>query len=557
MLKPFQGVSMHMFCFQCQETGEGKGCRHSGVCGKDEEVANSQDLLIWSLKGLSVLQEQLTGKGVETEPEVAQFLAKALFSTVTNVSFDATRVMELVHQALDLKAGLLNKHEAILRGFDHSMARWLPASEKALLQQAYEVGVLFSNPDEDTRSLRETTIYGLKGIAAYQYHAMILGHDDPELTAFIVKALAATTRELELPELLELVLETGRVTILSMALIDRANTASYGEPEITRIPLGVRSNPGILVSGHDLKDMEGILEQTEGQGVDVYTHSEMLSTHYYPAFKKFKHLAGNYGNAWWNQDRDFATFHGPIIVTSNCITPVQDAYRGRIFSTGPVAYPGIQHVEEDPITGHKDWSKVIALAQTCPSPLAVDTGEFVGGFGRAQLDAAAGRIAQLVKEGKIKRFVVIGGCDGRDSSRDYYRQVAELLPKDAIILSAGCAKYRFMQCNLGDIEGVPRVLDAGQCNDCYALVTIALKLKDVFGVEDLNALPISFDIPWYDQKSVAVLLALFYLGVKGVRLGPTHPAFLSAAVKKVLEEKFELKRIGTAQDDVAAMMAGH
>jgi hydroxylamine reductase len=547
---------MFMFCFQCQETGEGKGCRHSGVCGKDDEVANGQDLLIWTLKGLAVLQERLTGLGIPPEPGIAPFLAKALFSTVTNVNFDAKRVMELVHQSLELKAGLLEKHAAPLTGFDHPLARWQPASEAALRQQAYEVGVLFSNPDEDTRSLRETVIYAMKGIAAYQYHAMILGHDDPELTPFIVRALAATTRELAIPELLELVLETGRVTILSMALIDRANTATYGEPEITHIPLGVRNNPGILVSGHDLKDMQEILEQTEGAGVDVYTHSEMLATHYYPAFKRFKQLAGNYGNAWWNQDRDFASFNGPIIVTSNCITPVQDAYRNRIFSTGPVAYPGIQHIEEDPATGHKDWSPVIALAKTCPPPQAVDAGEFVGGFGRAQLDAAAGRIAELVKAGKIKRFVVIGGCDGRDLSRDYYRQVAEQLPKDAVILTAGCAKYRFMQSRLGDIEGVPRVIDAGQCNDCYALVTIALKLQAVFGAESLNDLPISFDIPWYDQKSVAVLLALFYLGVKGVRLGPTHPAFLSPAVKALLEDKFDLKRIGTAREDVVAMMAG-
>lgn len=546
---------MHMFCFQCQETGEGKGCRHSGVCGKDDEVANSQDLLIWVLKGLAVLQERLGLEGIPAEPETARFFAKCLFSTVTNVNFDTARVMELVHQGLEQKSRLLERHAASLAGFDHPMARWMPASEEALRQKVYEVGVLFSNPDEDTRSLRETVIYGLKGIAAYQYHAMILGHDDPELTPFIVKALAATTRELEIPELLELVLETGRVTILSMALIDRANTSTYGEPEITHIPLGVRNNPGILVTGHDLKDMQELLEQTEGNGVDVYTHSEMLATHYYPAFKRFPQLAGNYGNAWWNQDRDFATFNGPIIVTSNCITPVQEAYRRRIFSTGPVAYPGIQHIEED-ANGHKDWSKVIALAKTCAPPQAIDAGEFVGGFGRARLDAAAGRIAELVKAGKIRRFVVIGGCDGRDPSRDYYRQVAEQLPKDALILTAGCAKYRFMQCRLGDIEGVPRVIDAGQCNDCYALVTIALKLQEVFGAKSLNELPISFDIPWYDQKSVAVLLALFYLGVKGVRLGPTHPAFLSPAVKAVLEDKFELKRIGTATDDVAAMMAG-
>lgn len=547
---------MHMFCFQCQETGEGKGCRHSGVCGKDDEVANAQDLLVWTLKGLSVLQEELARKGVATEPETARFLAFALFSTVTNVNFDAARVMELVRRGLALKAALLEKHASLLGGFDHPMARWQPASESALRQQAYEVGVLFSSPDEDTRSLRETVIYGLKGIAAYQHHAMILGHDDPALTAFIVKALAATTKDLKIPELLELVLETGRVTILSMALIDRANTATYGEPEPTRIPLGVRGNPGILVSGHDLKDIQEILEQTEGQGIDVYTHSEMLATHYYPALKKHEHLAGNYGNAWWNQDQDFASFNGPIVVTSNCITPVQDAYRDRIFSTGPVAYPGVTHIAEDPATGRKDWSRVIALARACKPPLAVDSGAFLGGFGRAQLAAAAGRLVELVKAGKIKRFVVIGGCDGRDLSRDYYRQVAEQLPADAVILTAGCAKYRFMQCRLGDIEGVPRIIDAGQCNDCYALVTIALKLKEAFGAQDLNALPISFDIPWYDQKSVAVLLALFHLGVKGVRLGPTHPAFLSPAVKAVLEARFDLKRIGTAGDDVAAMMAG-
>ena len=546
---------MHMFCFQCQETGEGKGCRHAGVCGKDDETANAQDLLIWTLKGLAVLQEELGRRGIATDGSVARFLAMALFSTVTNVNFDAGRVMELVQRGLELKRGLLEQHAAVLAGFDHPMARWQPAGEAALRQKAYEVGVLFSNPDEDTRSLRETVIYGLKGIAAYQYHAMILGHDDPEVTAFIVKALAATTQDLAVPELLALVLETGRVTILSMALIDRANSATYGVPEPTRIPLGVRGNPGILVSGHDLKDIQELLEQTEGTGVDIYTHSEMLATHYYPALKKFKHLAGNYGNAWWNQDRDFASFNGPIVVTSNCITPVQDAYRNRIFTTGPVAYPGIPHIAEN-AGGHKDWSAVIALAKDCPAPQAVDAGEFLGGFGRVRLDEAADRIAELVKAGRIKRFVVIGGCDGRDLSRDYYRQVAERLPGDAVILTAGCAKYRFMQCQLGDIDGVPRIIDAGQCNDCYALVTLALKLREVFGVQDLGDLPISFDIPWYDQKSVAVLLALCYLGVKGVRLGPTHPAFLSPAVKRVLEERFDLKRIGTAEEDVVAMMAG-
>ena len=547
---------MHMFCFQCQETGEGKGCRHLGVCGKDDETANRQDLLIWILKGLCVLQERLGQRGVAPAPELARFLAKALFSTVTNVNFDPGRVQELVRTALALKRGLLARHAELLADLDDPRALWLPADEAALRQKAYEVGVPFGHPDEDIRSLRETVIYGLKGIAAYQYHAMILGHDDPSLTDFIIKALAATTREMDLAALLDLVLETGKVTIDSMALIDRANTTTYGEPEPTHIPLGVRGNPAILVTGHDLKDLEELLEQTEGIGVDVYTHSEMLAAHTYPAFKRFKHLAGNYGNAWWNQDRDFASFNGPVVVTSNCITPVQPAYRGRIFSTGPVAYPGVPHIEEDP-QGRKDWSPVIALAKACPPPTAVDTGEFVGGFARATLAAAADRVLELVKAGRIKRFVVIGGCDGRDLSRDYYRQVAESLPGDAMILTAGCAKYRLMACRLGDIDGVPRILDAGQCNDCYALVALALKLKDAVGAESLNDLPISFDIPWYDQKSVAVLLALWHLGVKGVRLGPTHPAFLSPGVKAVLEQRFDLKRIGTAQADAAAMMAGH
>lgn len=548
---------MNMFCYQCQETGEGKGCRFGGTCGKDEEVANFQDMLIWVLKGLALVQEELSGSGVAADAETGRYFAKALFSTVTNVNFDADRVRELAKEGVRIKGRLLDQLGAKAEGLDADLARWMPRNDEDLRLKAYQVGVLSCNPQEDTRSLRETMIYGLKGIAAYQYHAMILGHDDPELTAFIVKALAATTRELPLSELLALVLETGRMTIQSMALIDRANTATYGEPEPTRIPLGVRENPGILVTGHDLKDIEEILEQSEGQGVDVYTHSEMLATHYYPAFKRFKHLAGNYGNAWWNQDRDFASFNGPIVVTSNCITPVQDSYRNRIFSTGPVAYPGVTHVEEDPVTGRKDWSKVIECAKACAPPVAVDAGEFLGGFGRVKLDEAADRIVELVKSGKIRRFVVIGGCDGRDPSRDYYRQVAERLPKDTVVLSAGCAKYRFMHSNLGEIEGLPRVIDAGQCNDCYALLSIALKLKEALGVKDINDLPISFDIPWYDQKSVAVLLALCYLGVKQVRLGPTHPAFLSSAVKKILEDKFDLRRIGTAESDVEAMMTGH
>ncbi len=547
---------MHMFCFQCQETGEGRGCRWVGACGKEEDTANYLDLLIHGLKGLAVCYRRLEAAGVFPDRDAELFVSYALFSTVTNVCFDPVRMLALAREAQDRKARLLAEHETLLSSLSHEAVRWLPADEAALKAKAYQVGVLFSNPDEDERSLREMVIYALKGVAAYLYHAMILGHDDQELSRFILRALAATAEQHTLDELLALALETGKMTIRAMAHLETANTRSYGQPRVTSVPLHVRANPAILITGHDLKDMEELLGQTEGTGVDVYTHSEMLPAHYYPAFASRQHLHGNYGNAWWNQDRDFATFNGPIVVTSNCITPVQEAYRNRIFSTGPVAYPGVQHIEED-ADGHKDWSKVIALAKTCPPPQAVDVGEFVGGFGRAQLDLAAGRIAELVKEGKISRFVVIGGCDGRDISRDYYRQVAEQLPKDAVILTAGCAKYRFMQCKLGDIEGVPRVIDAGQCNDCYALLTIALKLKEVFGAESLNDLPISYDIPWYDQKSVAVLLALCHLGVKGVRLGPTHPAFLSPAVKAVLEDAFDLKRIGTAREDVAAMMAGH
>jgi hydroxylamine reductase len=546
---------MHMFCFQCQETGEGMGCRFFGACGKDEEEANLQDLLIYSLKGLAVIHERLAERrAVRPERTTDLFVAHALFSTITNVCFDPARTLILVKHALELKRALLAEHAVELADLDDPVARWLPADEAELRAKAYKVGVLFSNPDEDTRSLREMAIYGLKGIAAYLYHAMILGHNDADLSAFILRTLAATTKELPISQLIELTLEVGAFTIRSMSLLDRANTAAYGNPVITSIDLGVRSNPAILITGHDLKDMAELLEQTNGTGVDVYTHSEMLAAHSYPAFKVYPHLAGNYGNAWWNQSDDFATFGGPILVTSNCITPVQDAYRGRIFTTGPAAYPGVPHIAEDPITGAKDFTPLIELARRCPPPKAIDSGTFTSGFGRNQLEQVAPRIVELIQAGKISHFVVIGGCDGRVVARDYYRQLARTLPADTVILTAGCAKYRFMQEPLGTIDGVPRIVDAGQCNDCYALVNIALKLKAALGIEDINALPISYDIPWYDQKAVAVLLALLSLGVRRIRLGPTFPAFFSKHVGDALIERFDLRRISTAPADAEAML---
>jgi len=546
---------MHMFCYQCQETGEGAGCRFFGACGKDEEVANLLDVVIHALKGLGVLHERLrerAGAGPDRDTEL--WVARALFATVTNVCFDPARMLALAREGVARKRALLESHPEAFAGLDDPVALWLPSDDAEIRHTAYQVGVLLSNPDEDVRSLRETVIYGLKGIAAYLYHAMVLGCDDRELSSFVLGALATTTRELPVADLIALALETGTMTIRAMALLDRANTQAYGEPEATRVELGVRGNPGILITGHDLKDLEELLEQTAGTGVDVYTHSEMLPAHAYPAFRRHPHLAGNYGNAWWNQNEDFARFGGPILVTSNCITPVQEAYRQRIFTTGPAAWPGVPHVEADPATGAKDFSPLVALARRCPPPQPVDSGGFVGGFGRTQLERLAPRILELVRQGAIRRFVVMGGCDGRALSRDYYREVAERLPHDAVILTAGCAKYRFMHVPVGEIAGVPRIVDAGQCNDCFALVNLALRLKEALGVADVNDLPISYNIPWYDQKSVAVLLALLSLGVKHIRLGPTFPAFFSPLVRDTLVKEYDLLRIGDPAADVAAMM---
>lgn len=563
---------MHMFCYQCQETGEGKACTHGGQCGKSEEVANLQDLLIYTLKGIAILNDALIRSGGAVDRATGQFVCYALFSTVTNTNFDPDRLHALIAKALAIKRDLRAGCAASSREHGHlSFPRtgtpaegapwpadeyvvWDSTDQAEIVRKAYAVGVL-STADEDIRSLREMITYALKGMAAYTYHANILGYFDDTILAFIYRALTAVARERTLPELVALALEAGKVTIDAMALLDTANNETYGQSAVSKIPLGVRPNPGILITGHDLKDMEDLLVQTDGTGVDVYTHSEMIAAHYYPKLRRFSHLAGNYGNAWWNQEEDFATFNGPIIVTSNCITPVQPSYAGRIFTTGPAAYPGVPHIQRDE-NERIDFGDVVALAKRLPPPTQIDAQIFTGGFGWRQLAAAAPHIIDLVRTGKIRRFIVIAGCDGRDRSRTYYHEVAERLPADSIILTAGCAKYRFMKLNLGEIGGIPRIIDAGQCNDCYSLVKIALLLMDAFAVKSINDLPVSFDIAWYDQKAVAVLLSLLHLGATGIRLGPTLPGFLSPNVRALLVERFGIRSIGTSDADVEAMMAG-
>lgn len=557
---------MHMFCFQCQETGEGRGCTHTGECGKSEEAANLQDLLIYTLKGIGILNDALAGAGRMIDREVGTFVCLSLFSTITNTNFDPERFHALIARALQIKRDLRARCAAAanVRGDGRSAkvtalpedeyVVWDSTDRAEIVKKGYSVGVL-STADEDIRSLREMITYALKGMAAYTYHANILGYFDDTILAYIYRALTAVARERTLGELVALALEAGKANIDAMALLDTAHNETYGQSTVSEIPLGVRSNPGILMSGHDLKDMEDLLRQTEGTGVDVYTHSEMIAAHYYPKLKVFSHLAGNYGNAWWNQEDDFATFNGPIILTSNCITPVQPSYAGRIFTTGPAGYPGVRHIRRDE-NERIDFGDVIALAKTLPPPTQIDAHVFTGGFGWRRLAAAAPRIIDLVKSGRIRRFVVIAGCDGRDRGRAYYHEVAERLPADAIILTAGCAKYRFMNLNLGQVDGIPRIVDAGQCNDCYSLVKIALLLMEAFAVKSINELPISFDIAWYDQKAVAVLLSLLNLGTMGIRLGPTLPGFLTPRVRAMLAEKFALRPIGTSEADARAMMAG-
>jgi hydroxylamine reductase len=538
-----------MFCFQCQETIGNKGCSYAkGFCGKPADVANLQDLLIHTLKGISIIAEK---KG-KVDDMTGNLIAKMLFTTITNVNFSTDDMVKKIEEVAAYR-------DELKKGLDtsgmHDSVNWDVDSLEELHVKASTVGVL-STGEDDVRSLRNLLIIGLKGIAAYYEHANVLGYYDHTVNDFLVEALASTTKDLSVEEMIDMVMKAGKIAVDTMALLDKANTTTYGNPEITQVNIGVRNNPGILISGHDLKDMEELLIQTEGTGVDVYTHGEMLPANYYPAFKKFKHFVGNYGNSWWLQDKEFESFNGPILMTTNCLIPPKDSYKDRVFTTSVVAYPDMKHIPDRQEGKHKDFSQIIALAKTCKSPTEIETGIITGGFAHAQVIKLADKVVEAVKSGAIKRFIVMAGCDGRHKERDYFTQVAEELPNDTIILTAGCAKYRYNKLDLGDIGGIPRVLDAGQCNDSYSLAVIALKLKEVFGLEDINELPISFDIAWYEQKAVAVLLALLFLGIKGIRLGPTLPAFLTPNVIKVLVDNFDIKPIGEVKTDIEAMMTG-
>lgn len=545
---------MSMYCFQCQETAKNQGCTVRGVCGKTEETANLQDLLIYVLRGISIYGEKAKQAG-KLDKKKGMFIAQSLFLTITNNNFDNNRIIAQIKEGLKIRDELKSKYGDKLEGELHESAVWYSDDVEVFHKKASEVGVL-SQKDEDVRSLRELLIYGLKGIAAYADHAAILGFEDETIYGFLIEALVSTTKDLSVDEMIAMVMKAGEIAVNTMALLDKANTSVYGNPEITKVNIGVRNNPGILISGHDLKDMEELLRQTEGTGVDVYTHGEMLPANYYPAFKKYKHFVGNYGNAWWKQNKEFESFNGPILMTTNCIISVKESYKERIFTTGIVGYPGVKHISDREDGKAKDFSEIIELARKCDAPVEIENGEIVGGFAHNQVLALTDKIVEAVKTGVIKRFIVMAGCDGRHKSRDYYTNVAKELPEDTIILTAGCAKYRYNKLDLGDINGIPRVLDAGQCNDSYSLAVIALKLKEVFELDDINDLPISYNIAWYEQKAVAVLLALLFLRVKGIYLGPTLPAFLSPNVAKVLAENFKIKPIGEAKDDIKAMMEG-
>ncbi|BDR71532.1 hydroxylamine reductase [Clostridium tetani] len=565
---------MSMFCYQCQEAAGCKGCTVRGVCGKTEDVAKSQDLLIYILKGISVYAVKGREVGVINK-EVDNFMVEGLFATITNANFDREVFIERIKKGLQLRQEL--KEQVIKAGGNvensnanenwvgkmlafvglkkeeevnlPDAATWFADNVEEFNAKAEKVGVL-ATKDEDVRSLRELITYGVKGLAAYVEHAHNLNFDNEEIHGFMHKALAATLDDtLTVDDLVALTLETGKYGVDGMALLDKANTQTYGNPEITKVNIGVRNNPGILISGHDLRDLEQLLEQTKGTGVDVYTHSEMLPAHYYPAFKKYSHFAGNYGNAWWKQTEEFEKFNGPILMTTNCLVPPKDSYKDRVYTTGVVGFPGLKHIDADE-KGEKDFSSIIEHAKKCAAPTEIEKGEIVGGFAHNQVFQLADKVVEAVKTGAIKRFFVMAGCDGRAKARNYYTEFAQKLPKDTVILTAGCAKYKYNKLNLGDIGGIPRVLDAGQCNDSYSLALIALKLKEVFELEDINELPISYNIAWYEQKAVIVLLALLHLGVKNIHLGPTLPAFLSPNVANVLVENFGIGGITNVEDDM-------
>ena len=553
-----------MFCFQCQECAQNKGCTVRGVCGKPEATANLQDLLIHTLRGIAVWSEKAAALGVSDKAD-GLFVAQGLFTTITNANWDDDRFVGLIREALGRReavrgrvlAAYEKKNGKVLDEPLTDAATWMATEETDFHEKARSVGVL-ATENEDVRSLRELLVIGLKGIAAYADHAAMLGYEDENIYDFFMEALASTTKSLSVEEMVAMVMKAGEKAVQTMALLDRANTSAYGNPEVTKVNIGVRGNPAILISGHDLRDMEELLKQTEGTGVDVYTHSEMLPANYYPAFKKYPHFVGNYGNAWWKQNEEFESFNGPILMTTNCLVPLKkdNTYLGRLFTTGMAGYRGAAHIPDRKGDQPKDFSSIIEKAKTCPPPVGIETGHIIGGFAHNQVMALADKVVNAVKSGAIRRFVVMAGCDGRHKARDYYTEVAKALPKDTVILTAGCAKYRYNKLALGDIGGIPRVLDAGQCNDSYSLAVIALKLKEVFGLKDINELPLSFDIAWYEQKAVAVLLALLHLGVKGIRLGPTLPAFVSPNVLKVLVENFNIKPITDVEADVEAMMAG-
>ncbi|MCC5467347.1 hydroxylamine reductase [Pelosinus baikalensis] len=571
---------MSMFCYQCQETAKGTGCTMRGVCGKTADVSNLQDLLMYTLKGISVYALEARQAKIAT-PEADKFIMEGLFATITNANFDKEHFVVLIKQALivrdNVKAALVKAGVKVDAANDstrsiwrkltdwftadgaaeasHDSTLWFADNAPEFEKKAATVGIL-ATENEDVRSLRELLTYGVKGMAAYAEHAYTLGYMEDAIFAFMQKALVATTNDkLSADELVALVMECGKYGVDVMALLDKANTSTYGNPEITKVNIGVRNNPGILISGHDLKDLEELLEQTQGTGVDVYTHGEMLPAHYYPAFKKYTNFAGNYGNAWWLQDKEFETFNGPILMTTNCLVPPKASYKDRVYVTGVVGFEGLKEIGERKNGKPKDFTALIAHAKKCPPPNELEQGEIIGGFAHNQVLALADKVVDAVKSGAIKRFFVMAGCDGRMKSRDYYAEFAKALPKDTVILTAGCAKYRYNKLPLGDIGGIPRVLDAGQCNDSYSLAIIALKLKEVFGLDDINKLPISYNIAWYEQKAVIVLLALLYLGVKNIHLGPTLPGFLSPNVVKVLIEQFGIGGISNPEDDIKMFMA--
>ncbi len=538
---------MSMFCFQCQETAKGVGCTINGVCGKKKDTANLQDLLIYVAKGISYVS--IRGKDLpeDIEEKVNKFLLDALFTTITNVNFNSEDIKDKIEYGLKLKRDLIK-----LGGVDvasaHEAARW-DGDRDEFDEKAEKVGIL-NIKNEDERSLKELIVYGIKGIAAYAEHAYVLGFQKREIFEFIKNALSKTLENLSVEELIDLVFETGKYSVEVMALLDEANTSTYGHPEITEVNLGVDKNPGILISGHDLKDLEELLEQSKDSGVDIYTHGEMLPAQYYPAFKKYSHFKGNYGNAWWKQNEEFEKFNGPILMTTNCLVPPRDSYKDRVYTTGVVSFPGCKHIPDRENGKPKDFSEIIEHAKRCQPPQELERGKIIGGFAHNQVFALADKIVDAVKSGAIKKFVVMAGCDGRMKSREYYTEFAKKLPEDTVILTAGCAKYRYNKLNLGDINGIPRVLDAGQCNDSYSLVVVAMKLKEIFNLNDINELPIIYNIAWYEQKAVTVLLALLYLGVKNIHLGPTLPAFLSPTVLNFLVEKFNVSTISNVDDDM-------